>query len=135
MKQFLLLASLAAMMGQANLASAQDSAPHKTAPTGDIDNNWSQGLSQHDTKLVNRVTLGKSDEDRYMVHTAIVRNREASRDIFKGEKLTDKKVLANVRVRMTTDESKRWATVRGHLSARDLHNLITVLRDDLATKH
>lgn len=70
-----------------------------------------------------------------MVWTAIVRNREASRDIFKGEPLTNDKVLANVRVRMSTDESNRWTTSWSHMNSWQRNALIRVLRDDLAVKH
>jgi hypothetical protein len=116
-------------------AMAQTSQPTKTAPTGSIDNGWSHGLTGTDVRLVNRITARKGDEDRWMVWTAIVRNREASRDIYPGEQLTNDKVLANVRVRMSTDESKRWTDTWSHLSAWDRQALIRVLRDDLSVKH
>jgi hypothetical protein len=93
------------------------------------------GLSNTDIQLVNRVTRGRNDEDRWMVWTAIVRNREASRDIFPGEALTNEKVLANARVRMSTDEARRWSTTWSHLSGWDHQALIRVLRDDLSFKH
>ena len=117
------------------IAGAQTSQPTKTAPVDDIRGGWVNGLSDTDVRLVNRVTRGKSDEDRWMVWTAIVRNREASRDIFPGETLTNDKVLANARVRMSTDEATRWTTTWSHLSSRDRDAIIRVLRDDLAVKH
>ena len=134
MKTLTLAAAALAVCGQAALA-AQSSQPTKTAPVHEIRGNWSQGLNRHDTSLVNQVTQGKSEEDRWMIRTAIVRNREASRDIFAGESLTEEKVLANVRVRMTTDESQRWTRTRSHLNSWDLQAMVTVLRHDLAKKH
>jgi len=117
------------------ISGAQTSQPTKTAPVAGIDHSWMNGLSNTDVKLVDRVTRNKNDEDRWMVWTAIVRNREASRDIFSGESLTTDKVLANARVRMSTDEATRWTTTWSHLSAWDRQALIRVLRDDLAVKH
>lgn len=128
------LAALA-MCCMAVPAMAQTSQPTKTAEVAGIDTNWKDGLSSADVKLVQRVVKGKSDEDRWMVWTAIVRNREASRDIFPGENLTNEKVLANARVRMSIDESKRWSTTWSHLSNWDRTAMIKVLRDDLAVKH
>jgi hypothetical protein len=131
--------SLAAIMivagAMATTASAQTSQPTKTAPVAGIDTNWKNGLSSQDVQLINRVTRGKGDEDRWMIWTAIVRNREASRDIYPGERLTNDKVLANVRVRMSLDESKRWTDTWSHLSSWDRNAMTRVLRDDLSVKH
>lgn len=127
--------ALAALCVATCMAGAQTSQPTKTAPVAGIDRTWSNGLSETDVNLVHRVTRGKNDEDRWMVWTAIVRNREASRDMYRGEPLTNDKVLANVRVRMSTDESTRWTTTWSHLNAWDRQALIKVLRDDLAVKH
>ncbi len=118
----------------AAFASAQTSQqPTKTAPADAL--TWSQGLPRADAAWVNKVTRGIGEEDKYMVWTAIVRNREASRDIFKGEPLTNEKVLANVRVRMSTEESNRWTTTWSHLNSWQRNSLLKVLRDDLAIKH
>jgi hypothetical protein len=107
--------------------------PTKTAPADAL--TWSQGLPGMDAKWVNKIGHGLGEEDKYMVWTAIVRNREASRDIFKGENLTNDKVLANVRVRMSTEESNRWTTSWSHMNSWQRNALIRVLRDDLAIRH
>ena len=109
---------------------AQTSHPTKTAPTDTI-TQWRGGLDDTDIRLVNRITRGKSDEDRWMIYTAIVRNREASMDIYKGEPLTDDKVLANVRVRMSTDEAYRWGHTWQHMSPWDHRAMVKVLHDIL----
>jgi len=134
-KSLILTAAIVVIIAQANLARGQTSGPTKTAPVTHIVTSWSKGLSVQDVKLVKQVTHGKSDEDRWMIWVAIVRNREASRDIYLGETLTDDKVLANVRVRMTTDETKRWHNTQSHLTATDQQEIVSVLRDDLASKH
>ncbi len=135
MRNVIISAALAVMSAQAMTAYAQSSQPTKTAPISGIDSNWSQGLSKHNMQLMNGITRRKSDFDRRMLRTAIVRNREASRDIFVGERLTDEKVLANVRVRMSIQESQRWSATRSRLNAEDRRTMLSVLRDDLATKH
>jgi hypothetical protein len=116
-------------------AMAQSHQPTKTAPTAGIEYNWRYGLSGNDVRTIEQIARGKSDEDRWMVYTAIVRNREASRDIFKGEPLSTDKVLANVRVRMSTEESQKWTKTWSHLNSWDRMEMIRVLRDDLALRH
>ena len=116
-------------------AQQPNAQPTKTAPVAGIRDTWANGLSPTDVRMVERVVRGKGDEDRWMVYTAIVRNREASRDIYPGEPLTNDKVLANVRVRMSLDESKRWTNTWSHLTAWDRQAIIRVLRDDLSVKH
>ena len=131
----MIAAAMAVMVASATVALGQTMEPTKTAPTGSAIKNWSQGLSDKDVKLVDHITDRKSNDDKWMIWTAIVRNREASKDIFAGEHLSNKKVLANVRVRMTTQESRRWAGTRSRLSSADRQAMVAVLRDDLATKH
>jgi len=135
LKNLSLAVTLVAVCALAGVASAQTSQPTKTAPVAGIDSNWRDGLSNQDIQWVQKITRGKNDEDRWMIWTAIVRNREASRDIFPGETLTNEKVLANARVRMSLDESKRWTTTWSHLNSWDRDTIVKVLRDDLAHKH
>jgi len=129
------IARAAILVACVNVAMAQSQQPTKTAPVAGIDTSWQDGLSSTDVHMIDRVTKGKPDEDRWMVWTAIVRNREASRDMYRGEPLTVDKVLANVRVRMSTDESTHWTKTWSHLSSWDRAAMIRVLRDDLALKH
>ena len=135
LRKLCLAATIAVLGAMTTAANAQSSQPTKTAEVAGITSAWANGLSGEDVRLINAVTRRKSDEDRWMVWTAIVRNREASRDIYPGEALTNDKVLANVRVRMSIDESNRWTRTWSHLNARDRAYVIRVLRDDLATKH
>jgi hypothetical protein len=135
MKKLMLAAGLVAMVASAAMAGEQTSGSTKNAPSGSYIKTWSQGLSRKDIQLVDQVTDSKSEGDRWMIWTAIVRNRSASRDIFSGEHLSDAKVMANVRVRMTTSESKRWAGTRSRFDSADKEAMLTVLRDDLARKH
>ncbi len=135
LKKLSLMATILAFGAIAGVANAQIAQPTKTAPVGGIVNTWMNGLSMTDIRLVDRIVRGKSDEDRWMVWTAIVRNREASRDMYKGEPLTNDKVLANVRVRMSTDEAQRWTSTWSNLGAWDRAAVIRVLRDDISFKH
>jgi len=135
LRNLCLAATLVVVGVIAGPAMAQTSQPTKTAPVAGIDTNWKSGLSNTDINLVNRVARGKSDNDRWMIWTAIVRNREASRDIYPGEALTNEKVLANARVRMSTDEATRWTRTWSRLNAWERDAIITVLRDDLSKKH
>lgn len=134
-KSLCLAAALCVLGGIATSAMAQTSQPTKTAPVQGISTTWKQGLSYTDIQRVNSVTRGKSSEDKWMVWTAIVRNREASRDIYPEERMTPDRVLANVRVRMSTEESQRWTTTWSHLTSWDRQAMITVLTDDLRFKH
>ena len=124
--------ALAAVIAAALNVSALAQKPTKTAPPNAL--TWQYGLSDKDVNRVDRVTRNLSDRDRYMVWTAIVRNREAAQDIYRGEPLTNAKVLANVRVRMSTQESQMWTSTWAHLNSYDRDSLIRVLSDDLATK-
>lgn len=135
MKNLRIAVAMAVVAASATMAMAQTSAPNKTAPTGSVIKTWSQGLSDRDVRMVDQITSHKSESDKWMIWTAIVRNREASRDIYAGEHLSNNKVLANVRVRMTTQETRRWAGTRSRLGSADLQAMVIVLRDDLARKH
>ncbi len=130
-----IIAGVCAALAITSAAMAQREMPTKRAPTAGIAYNWSYGLSGADVQRIDQAVRGKSDEDRWMVYTAVVRNREASRDIFPGEPLSTDKVLANVRVRMSTEESNRWTKTWSHLNSNDRAGIIQVLRDDLARKH
>ena len=124
--------ALAAVIAAALNVSALAQKPTKTAPADAL--TWQYGLSDKDVNRVDRVTRNLGDRDRYMVYTAIVRNREAAQDIYRGEPLTNAKVLANVRVRMSTQESEMWTSTWAHLNTYDRDSIIKVLSDDLATK-
>lgn len=130
-----IIAGMCAALALTAAAMAQREQPTKRAPTAGIAYNWSYGLSPGDVQRVDQVVRGKSNEDRWMIYTAIVRNREASRDMYRGEPLTTDKVLANVRVRMSTEESHLWTKTWSHLTTFDRDEIIHVLRDDLARKH
>jgi hypothetical protein len=131
MKKLMIVAAAAVMAASVALGSSQTS---DQAKSGSAIDSWSQGLTDKDVKLVDRITNHKSERDKWMIWTAIVRNREASQDIYSGEHLSDNKVLANVRVHMTTKEAKLWAGTRSRLGSTDRRTMIAVLRDDLATK-
>jgi len=127
----LVLGAISAAAG----AQSQIAQPTKTAPVAGIADHWRDGLSFRDVRLVESVMARKSDNDRWMIMTAIVRNREASRDIFRGEPLTNDKVLANARVRMSTDESNRWTSTWSRLNSFERTAITMVLRHDLEFKH
>ena len=126
--------ALALVVGSALIMPALVSAqkPTKTAPPDAL--TWRYGMSDTDINRVDRIAHNLGDRDRYMIWTAIVRNREAAQDIYPGEPLSNDKVLANCRVRMSTDESNRWTVTWSHLNMYDRDSLIKVLRDDLQTK-
>ena len=109
--------------------------PTKTAPAAGIADHWRDGLSIRDVRLIDGIIARKSDNDRWMIMTAIVRNREASRDIYRGEPLTNDKVLANARVRMSLDESNRWTGTWSRLNSFERTAVTMVLRHDLEFKH
>ena len=129
-KKIALASVLAAAISFSAVAGAQH--PTKTAPPDAL--TWRDGLNDKDIYRVDRITRGLGDRDRYMIWTAIVRNREASEDMYRGEPLTNAKILANVRVRMSTDESSRWTATWSHLNPFDRDTLVKVLGDDLMNK-
>jgi hypothetical protein len=137
LKKLSLLAAILVISAISVTSSAQSqiAQPTKTAPVAGIDVNWRNGLSPADIRLVDRIARNKSDNDRWMIWTAIVRNREASRDIYRGEPLTNDKVLANARVRMSLDESNRWTQTWARLNSWERQALTMVLRHDLEFKH
>jgi hypothetical protein len=130
-----LVAGIAMVAATISLGIAQNQQPTKNAPIAGIDTSWQDGLSNQDIRIVHELAYGKKDDDRWMIWTAIVRNREASRDMYKGEPLTTDKVLANVRVRMSTEESTRWTKTWSHLGSLDRTMMIQVLRDDISHRH
>ena len=135
LKKLIIAATILVLGAISATAGAQVAQPTKTAPVAGIDTNWRSGLSFSDIRLIDRIARGKSDGDRWMIWTAIVRNREASRDIYRGEPLTNDKVLANARVRMSTDEANRWTGTWSRLSSFERAGITMVLRHDLEFKH
>lgn len=135
MKSLFYAAAITIAVCSAAFAGAQSSQPTKTAPVAGIETEWMNGLSGNDIRIVKEIMRGKADQDRWMIMTAIVRNREASRDMYRGERLTNDKVLANVRVRMSTEESNKWTQSWAHFTYFDRQGMIKVLRDDIAHVH
>jgi hypothetical protein len=125
-----LIAGAAVMLAAASVGFAQS----PRAEGSQIASRWSNGLSANDAHIVAKIVRGMGNQDRFMIYTAIVRNREASHDIFKGEPLATDKVLANVRVRMSTEESSLWTKTWSHMNSWDRQAMVGVLRDDLAQR-
>jgi hypothetical protein len=100
-------------------------------PGAQMDRVWQQGLNPGQVRIVERIADRKNATDRWMLYTAVVRTREASEDVFPGERLDNLRILAMVRVRMTLDESNKWTRTWNRLSAGEQSQMLAVFRQIL----
>ena len=129
LKRFCLTATLLLVAAVSMQAAAQD--PKPSISGNQIETSWRDGLSASDQKAVERVAAGRSDQDRFMIYTAVVRSGEAARTYLPGERLDNMKVLANIRVRMSNDESNMWLATWNRLSNRHRTALLKVFRNQI----
>lgn len=98
-------------------------------PENQVADVWRDGLTDSQIKTVERFIRGMDDTSRWTVYSAVVRSKEYAKERIPGEPLTQMKVLADVKVRLSVEDSQRFQAFWGKLDARDRSTFVTLLRD------
>lgn len=90
---------------------------------------WKDSLSANQVAAVEKFVKYMDETDRWHVYSAVVRSKEFHRDYLPGEPMTEMKVLAAVRTRLSTDDTAKFNNLWSGLDRRDRSRLIAILRD------
>jgi hypothetical protein len=132
-KRLLVAAVMATAIGAVAPASAQVNTKQLVAGS-DVDNAWRNGLNTTQVNQVHRLTRNKTDTHRWAIYLGIVRARDARQDIFPGENLDLQRVIANARVRMSTEEANLFLRTWNRLSASEKQTLFGIMRSQMRTR-
>ncbi|HZH98227.1 MAG TPA: hypothetical protein VEX38_04595 [Fimbriimonadaceae bacterium] len=129
-KKLALAAVMAMAVGAAMPAVAQVNSKQMVAGS-DVDTAWRQGLTTTQVNQVQRITRNKTDTHRWAIYLGIVRARDVRRDIFPSENLDMQRVVANARVRMSTEEAQMFLNTWNRLSQSEKTTLVAIMRSQL----